>query len=65
MPANSLRLKLLDGAGVGFAVRQIHMLKRFEDFFALDFQLARQIVNSNLTHPPLFVVLPTASVTWS
>jgi len=65
MPANSLRLKLLDGAGVGFAFRQIHVLKRFEDFFALDFQLARQIVNSNLTHPPLFVVLPTASVTWS
>lgn len=34
-----------------------HRLQGIENLFTLDFQLARQIVNSNLTHPPLFVAL--------
>jgi hypothetical protein len=42
---------------VSLAFRQIHVFQSVENLPALDFQLTRQIVNSNLTHPPLFVVL--------
>ena len=45
---------------MGLAFAQTQTSQSIEDLFTLDFQLARQIVNSNLTHPPLFVVLPYA-----
>ena len=36
-----------------------------QDFSALDFQLARQIIDSNFTHPPLFCAVPPALVAHS
>jgi len=60
MRAHLLCLTRLDGTRVSLAVRHIHVFQSVENLFTLDFQLARQIVNSNLTHPPLFVGLPTA-----
>lgn len=39
------------------AVAQTHSLQSIENLFTLNFQLARQIVDSNLAHPPLFVAL--------
>jgi hypothetical protein len=38
------------GLFFGYANRR----KSVQDFPALDFQFARQIVDSNFTHPPLF-----------
>jgi len=58
MPTNPLSLAGFDGTRVGLAFGQAHVFQSIEDLFTLDFQLTRQIVNSNLTHPPLFVVLP-------
>ena len=57
MNPNTLGLILFDGAGVGFAFPQIHCLQRVQNLPALHLKLACQIVDSNLTHPPLFVVL--------
>ena len=47
-------LMLLNGTRVGLAVRQIHMFQCVENLFTLDFQLTRQIVNSNLTQSASF-----------
>jgi hypothetical protein len=58
MPTYTLGLARFDGAGVGLAFTQAHILQCVQNLLTFDFQLARQIVNSNLTHPPLFVVLP-------
>jgi len=60
MPTHTLSFTRLDGTRVGLAFCQAHRFQSIENLFTLDFQLARQIVNSNLTHPPLFVVLPCA-----
>ncbi len=57
MSANLLRLKRFNGTGVRLALTQIHRIQRVQNLFALHFQLTCQIVNSNLTHPPLFVVV--------
>jgi hypothetical protein len=43
---------------MGLSFGQTQASQSIENLFTLDFQLTRQIVNSNLTHPPLFVVLP-------
>jgi hypothetical protein len=56
--ANTLSLMRFNGTRMGLAFGQIHGFQSVENLFTLDFQLTRQIVNSNLTHPPLFVVLP-------
>ncbi len=40
-----------NGAGVGLFLRDADLDKHVEDLFAFYFQLASQIVNSNL-HPP-------------
>jgi hypothetical protein len=45
---------------MSLALGKIHRLQGVENLFTFDFQLTRQIVNSNLTHPPLFVVLPNS-----
>jgi hypothetical protein len=58
--AHTLSLTRLDGTRVSLAFRQADSFQCIENLFTLDFQLARQIVDSNLTHPPLFVVLPCA-----
>ena len=59
-----LRLARFDGTRMGLAVGHTHRFQSIENLLTLDFQLTRQIVNSNLTHPPLFVVLPIP-VNWS
>ncbi len=51
--ANFLRLMLFERAGVRLLLGNPDFCKRIENGFALDFQLSRQIVNSNLAHPPL------------
>jgi hypothetical protein len=39
---------------VGLAGSQAELCQYVENLTALDLHLARKIVNSNLTHPPLF-----------
>ncbi len=39
------------------AFGETHIFQSVKNLLTFDFQLTRQIVNSNLTHPPLFVVL--------
>jgi hypothetical protein len=54
MHANLLRLVILQRTGVGLAVRQAELRQYVKNLPALDFHLACEIVDSNLTHPPLF-----------
>ena len=39
---------------MGFLLSDADFRKRIENCFAFYFQLSGQIVDSNLTHPPLF-----------
>jgi hypothetical protein len=41
-------------AGVGFTRSQAKLRQHVKNLAALDFQLSREIIDSNLTHPPLF-----------
>jgi hypothetical protein len=52
--ANFLGFVLLKRAGVGLARCQAEFRQHVKNLAALDFQLSREIVDSNLTHPPLF-----------
>jgi hypothetical protein len=45
---------LFKRAGVGLACTQAEFRQHVKNLAALYFQLAREIVNSNLAHPPLF-----------
>lgn len=54
MAANLLGFIELDGARVGLLLRDANRRKSIQDLLALYFQLARQIVDSNFTHPFLF-----------
>ena len=45
---------VLQRTGVGLAGGQAELRQYVENLPALDFHLAREIVDSNLTHPPLF-----------
>jgi hypothetical protein len=45
---------------VGLAGSQAEFRQNIENLPALDFHLAREIVNTNLTHPPLFKVFSNA-----
>jgi hypothetical protein len=56
MRANFLGLMFLDGTGVGLAFSQAKLCQHVKDLTALDFHLACEIVDSNLTHPPLFEI---------
>ena len=47
-------------ARVGLAGAQAELCQYVKNLPALDFHLACEIVNSNLTHPPLFNVRPNA-----
>jgi hypothetical protein len=61
MRANLIRLRLLERTGVGLAAGQAEFRQYVENLPALDFHLAREIVDTNLTHPPLFKnLLPKA-----
>jgi hypothetical protein len=39
---------------VSFALTQAELYQNIKNLLALDFHLAREIVDSNLAHPPLF-----------
>jgi len=54
--ANLLRLVIFQRTGVGLAARQAEFCQYVKNLTALDFHLAREIVDSNLTHPPLFKI---------
>jgi hypothetical protein len=56
MRANLCRLMLFKRAGVGFARSQAEFRQYVKNLPALDFHLAREIVDTNLTHPPLFKI---------
>jgi len=44
----------LQGTGVGLAAFQAEFLQYVKNLLALDLKLARENVDTNLTHPPLF-----------
>ncbi len=54
--ANLLRLVFLQRTGVGLAAGQAELRQYVKNLPALDFHLACEIVDSNLTHPPLFKI---------
>ena len=54
MRANLLGLVLFQRTGVGLAGAQAEFRQYVKNLPALDFHLAREIVDTNLTHPPLF-----------
>jgi hypothetical protein len=54
MRAHLLCLVRLQGAGVGLAGTQAELRQNVKNLPALDFHLAREIVDTNLAHPPLF-----------
>jgi hypothetical protein len=54
MRAHLVGLIVLQRTGVGLAGSQAELCQYVENLTALDLHLARKIVNSNLTHPPLF-----------
>ena len=54
--AHFLGFVLFERTGVSLAVSQAKLRQQVENLPALDFHLAREIVDSNLAHPPLFRV---------
>jgi hypothetical protein len=54
MRADLVSLIVLQGTGVGLAGGQAELCQYIKNLSALDFHLACEIVDSNLTHPPLF-----------
>jgi hypothetical protein len=52
--ANLLCLVFLQRTGVGLAAGQAKLRQYIKNLPTLDFHLACEIVDSNLTHPPLF-----------
>ena len=54
MRANLIGFVILNRAGVGLAFAQAELRQHVKYLTALDFHLSREIVDSNLTHPPLF-----------
>jgi hypothetical protein len=54
LPAHLLGLVVFNRAGVSFALTQAEVSQDIKNLLALDFHLAREIVDSNLAHPPLF-----------
>jgi hypothetical protein len=52
--AHLFGLIVFNRAGVSFAITQAELSQNIKNLFALDFHLAREIVDSNLAHPPLF-----------
>jgi hypothetical protein len=56
MRANLIGLIFLQRTGVGLAGTQAELCQYIKNLPALDFHLAREIVDTNLTHPPLFKI---------
>jgi hypothetical protein len=54
MRTDLVGLMVFDRAGVGLAFTQAEFSQHVKNLTALDFHLSREIVNSNLAHPPLF-----------
>jgi hypothetical protein len=54
--ANFIRLVRLQRTGVRLAGAQAEFRQNVKNLPALDFHLAREIVDPNLTHPPLFKI---------
>jgi hypothetical protein len=54
MRANLNRFVVLNRAGMRFAGRKAKLRQYVKNLLALDFHLASEIIDSNLTHPPLF-----------
>jgi hypothetical protein len=54
MRADLVGLIILQRTGVGLAGAQAELCQYIKNLPALDFHLAREIVDTNLTHPPLF-----------
>ena len=54
LPANLVSFVVFDRTRVRLAFAQTEFREHVKNLPALDFQLAREIVNSNLAHPPLF-----------
>jgi len=54
MHANLLRLVILQRTGMGLPVSQAEFRQYVKNLPALDFHLACEIIDTNLTHPPLF-----------
>jgi len=50
---NFFGLVLFDRTGMGLLLGDANFGQRIEDRLAFDFQLPGQIIDSNLTHPPL------------
>jgi hypothetical protein len=53
MGTDFFRFVAFEGAGVRFLGGDAGHYQSIQDRLAFDFQLSRQIVNSNLAHPPL------------
>lgn len=51
--AHLIRLEVFERTGVRLLLGDARLCQHIQNSFALDFQLSRQIVDSNLTHPPL------------
>lgn len=64
MRADFLSLVFFKRAGVRLLFRDADFIQDIEDCFAFDFQLSSQIVNPNLTHPPLVSSAPSAKSSW-
>jgi hypothetical protein len=58
MLTNLIRLVAFERTGVRFARRNAEFLKNVENRARLYFQLFREIVDTNLAHPPLFNSVP-------
>jgi hypothetical protein len=54
MRAYLLGFVIFNRTRVSFALTHAKFREDIENLATLDFQLAREIVNSNLAHPPLF-----------
>jgi hypothetical protein len=52
--ANFVGLVIFDRTRVSLALTQTQFSKHVKYLTAFDFHLTREIVNSNLAHPPLF-----------
>ena len=54
MRTHLYRFKFFQRAGVGLSFGQAEFRQYVQNPATLDFHLAREIVDTNLTHPPLF-----------
>jgi hypothetical protein len=58
MDANFIGFMVFERTGMRFLLGDADFFQDIENRLALDFQLSGQVVNSNLTHPPLVSSAP-------